>query len=83
MTSGADRIDAELKRLHGTDAAEHLSRLHLDAAALIDESDARRFHLTHAWVFALEAGNGALLDAIRPHFEALGVVVDGTMDRLP
>ena len=53
-------IDAELRALHGArgdpTAAARLSTLH-EAAAGLTEGAAARFHLTHAWVHALEAGD--------------------------
>lgn len=49
-------LDAELIRLHGTREVAKLSRAHERAAKLLTEPGTRRFHLTHAWVHALEAG---------------------------
>ncbi len=52
-------LDAELVRLHGrAEAAPRLSALH-EMAAEEAAPGARRFHLTHAWVFALVAGEEA------------------------
>lgn len=54
-------LDAELRTLHGAPRsaarAARMARLHEAAAALTDEAGAARFHLTHAWVHALEAGD--------------------------
>lgn len=52
-------IDADLTRLHGRqDCALELSALHEEAAADFAETvDERRFHLTHAWVYALVDGD--------------------------
>jgi hypothetical protein len=63
----AAALDARLRALHGTGRPGELSRLHAQAAELLREPAARRFHLTHAWVFALEAGEdaGPLEDALR------------------
>ncbi|MGM0585929.1 MAG: hypothetical protein ACQEUZ_14890 [Pseudomonadota bacterium] len=55
----ARALDARLRALHGTGRAGELSRLHARAAGLLGTPEARRFHLTHAWVFALEAGEDA------------------------
>lgn len=55
----AAALDAELIRLHGAPAAPRLSALHREAAAMMGDAGARRFHLTQAWVYALEAGDGA------------------------
>ncbi len=61
-----EALDADLIRLHGSGDAGALSQLHEHAAVTMDEPGARRFHLTHAWVFALESGDparSALLEA--------------------
>ena len=52
-------LDRELTALHNDVAhARRLSALHEDAAALFaDDPKARRFQLTHAWVFALVDGD--------------------------
>ena len=50
-------VDADLIRLHGSREIAKLSCLHEKAAALLDDAGARRFHLTHAWVYALECGD--------------------------
>ena len=55
--SEAARIDAALRALHGSGRAAELSALHAQAAGLNSGPASRRFHLTHAWVFALEAGD--------------------------
>ena len=46
----AAEIDTSLKRLHGSHNAQQLSGLHEEAAAMMTDQDAQRFHLTHAWV---------------------------------
>ncbi len=54
-----EKLDSELISLHQrAEAAPRLSLLH-EAAAEGAEPGARRFHLTHAWVFALVAGEEA------------------------
>ena len=53
----AEHINAELTRLHGGPEAARLSELHIMAAQLNTEAGWRRFHLTHAWVYALVAGH--------------------------
>ena len=50
-------LDADLIRLHGSREIARLSLLHEKAAALLKDARARRFHLTHAWVYALECGD--------------------------
>jgi hypothetical protein len=57
-------VDAALKRLHGTGAASELSRLHEEAARRLNDARAIRFHLTHAWVFAMEGGEQSRADAL-------------------
>jgi hypothetical protein len=39
---------------------------------LLSEPGARRFHLTHAWVFALEAGHARAVDGLEAELRALG-----------
>ena len=65
-------LDAELRRLHGSARAAELSALHERAAALLPAAGARRFHLTHAWVFALEAGDEARAAALEGRLRAAG-----------
>jgi len=52
-------VDAALTRLHGRqEHAADLSALHEEAAADFSKTAAeRRFHLTHAWVYALVDGD--------------------------
>ena len=66
------RIDSELKRLHGTGAAARLSQLHEEAALLLDDPHAERFHLTQAWVFALEAGDARRAERLAARLRQLG-----------
>ena len=66
-----EALDRALTRLHGSGRAAELSRLHEQAVALMEEDGARRFHLTHAWVFALEAG-APEAEALRARLAALG-----------
>ncbi|MEM9012508.1 MAG: hypothetical protein AAGE18_14875 [Pseudomonadota bacterium] len=65
-------LDAALHRLHGTPAARELSLLHEEAAGLFDDTGSRRFHLTHAWIYALVAGEGARIGALEAELRALG-----------
>lgn len=67
----ARALDRALIALHGSGRAAELSHLHAEAAAMMTDVGAERFHLTHAWVFALEAG----IDeerALRRQLKALG-----------
>jgi len=66
--SDAD-LDLALRALHGSGRAAELSAAHLAAADRRHGREAR-FHLTHAWVFALEAG--ADVAAIEARLRALG-----------
>lgn len=61
ITARKAALDEELTRLHGQlDHAARLSGLHEDAAVIFDDDmRAERFHLTHAWVYALVDGDEA------------------------
>jgi len=48
-----------------------LSALHEQAAALMTDPTARRFHLTHAWVHALVAGDEARIATLEHQLRAL------------
>lgn len=67
-------LDAELTRLHNDVAhAKRLSELHEEAAALfVDQPAARRFQLTHAWVFALVHGDDARAARLESELKGLG-----------
>ena len=61
------QLDAEILQAHAAGVAARLARLYRDAADQADaagETDRACFYLTHAWVFALEAGD-PLADDIR------------------
>lgn len=67
------QIDARLKHLHGQlEAAAELSDLHEQAAQLTNVSGDHRFHITHAWVFALVAGDDARIALLEARLRALG-----------
>lgn len=73
----ADRraeLDAALTRLHGRhEHAAELAALHDEAAADFAETAAeRRFHLTHAWVYALVIGDDARISALEAELRRLG-----------
>jgi hypothetical protein len=69
----AAALDAALIRLHGGDDAAALSTLHERAAALLAaDPRARRFHLTHAWVHALEAGDARTVARLEAALVAAG-----------
>ncbi len=68
----AASLDAELRRLHGSGDARALTTLHLQAAALMPAPGARRFHLTHAWVYALVAGDSERVDHLERELRAAG-----------
>lgn len=63
-------LDAALRRLHGCHAPGALSVLH-ERAAMLFEGTQERFHLTHAWVFALEAGEELRAEALEARLKAL------------
>jgi hypothetical protein len=64
-------LDAELRALHGAGSPARLSTLHERAAEFGDAGTAR-FHLTHAWVFALVAGDAARIAALETRLRAAG-----------
>ena len=72
VSAEAEALDAELIRLHGVGRPARLSELHRRAAAMMADAAARRFHLTHAWVFALEAGDAAEVETLESELRALG-----------
>lgn len=67
-------LDDELTRLHAdVDHAERLSTLHEAAASLFaGDRGARRFQLTHAWVFALVDGDEPRVAGLEAELRALG-----------
>ncbi|MGB0928353.1 MAG: hypothetical protein ACPGVA_14150 [Pikeienuella sp.] len=67
-------INEELTRLHGQLAhAPRLCQLHQQAAAhFVNDEGAVRFHLTHAWVYALVAGDEAETAQLETRLQALG-----------
>lgn len=67
-------VDAALTRLHGRqDCAFQLSALHEEAAAdFADTPDERRFHLTHAWVYALVDGDDARVTTLERLLKGAG-----------
>ena len=69
-----DELEAELIRLHNDPAhAARLSELHEEAAAhFASDPPARRFQLTHAWVFAMVAGDAAREARLERDLKALG-----------
>lgn len=69
----AAALDEELTRLHADPAhAARLSALHEEAATLLDDPAARRFQLTHAWVFALVDGDEARAARLESALGSLG-----------
>lgn len=67
-------VDAALTRLHGRqDCADQLSALHEEAAANFAETaEERRFHLTHAWVYALVDGSDARVALLEDRLRLAG-----------
>lgn len=71
--NAADRLDAELRDLHGVPgAAARLAALYAEAAALAGDIPTRRFRLTHAWVHALSAGDWAAASGHETELRRLG-----------
>lgn len=68
------QVDAALTRLHGRqEHAAELSALHEEAATVFAETAAeRRFHLTHAWVYALVTGDDARIDVLEAELRRAG-----------
>ncbi|MEM8872569.1 MAG: hypothetical protein AAGE38_19370 [Pseudomonadota bacterium] len=62
-------LDAALKAAR---PVEEQVALYHQAADLMTLSQARRFHLTHAWVYALEAGDETTIEALERELRALG-----------
>lgn len=67
-------IDAALLAAHAAGDGTAMMRLYAKAAEAAETSDAAAFYLTHAYVFALEAGHAdapalhqRLIDAGREH----------------
>jgi|OM-RGC.v1.034553159 hypothetical protein len=65
-------LDAALIRLHGSGEAAMLAALHEEAATLLPDAGARRFHATHAWVYALEAGDAPRVARLEQALRAAG-----------
>ncbi|SOH93747.1 hypothetical protein SAMN06273572_102425 [Monaibacterium marinum] len=57
-------IDAELHRLHDTPDPQQHSQIHERAARLLPDPAEQRFHLTHAWVYALVHGEPTNIDRL-------------------
>lgn len=74
FTAHEAALDEELTRLHGQlDHAARLSDLHQDAAVVFDnDMRAERFHLTHAWVYALVDGDDARVGELEARLMELG-----------
>ena len=69
----AAALDAALIRLHRRGEPAALSALHERAAALLaGDAGARRFHLTQAWVHALEAGERGAVERLAAALAAAG-----------
>ncbi|RBI87117.1 hypothetical protein DRV85_03045 [Rhodosalinus halophilus] len=54
--SGVSALDAALLEAHAAGDRAALIRLYAQAAEAADDGEAAGFYLTHAYVFALEAG---------------------------
>jgi hypothetical protein len=65
------RLDAALRAHHPDGDARVLGALHIRAAALLPDPAAQRFHLTHAWVYALVAGDDPQIADLESRLRAL------------
>ena len=67
-------VDDALTRLHGRQGcAFQLSALHEEAADdFAKTADERRFHLTHAWVYALVDGDDARVISLEHRLKEAG-----------
>lgn len=74
MSTENANLNAELIALHGSKKTARLSVLHESAARLLDGRQAQRFHLTHAWVYALVAGDEARIKFLETRLKNLGAL---------
>lgn len=65
------RLDAALLDAHASEDRVKLAALYAQAATEAADDDARGFYLTHAYVYALEAGLAAASD-LRAQLVAMG-----------
>lgn len=64
-------LDTRLLAAHAADDRALLIQLYTEAAETAADEDARGFYLTHAYVFALEAG-ATQAATLRAHLVAMG-----------
>lgn len=64
-------LDAEMIEAHAAGDAARLARLYTQAANAAGDCDAAGFYLTHAYVFALEAGDPSA-SRLRARLVAMG-----------
>ena len=72
MALDPQALDARLIAEHGGSNWPLLSRLHEEAAAIMDNRPEARFHLTHAWVYALVDGDGERVAKLEARLRAMG-----------
>ncbi|MEM8658933.1 MAG: hypothetical protein AAF813_09195 [Pseudomonadota bacterium] len=65
----AAALDAALSR---AGPAEERVALYRAAAEMMTTPEARRFHLTHAWIYALEAGEPDVIATLEDALRDLG-----------
>lgn len=70
--SMADPLDARMRALHDSGQHGELSHLHEEAATRPLPLEARRFHLTHAWVYALVEGDAPHVARLEDQLRVLG-----------
>jgi len=67
----SDDLDKRLLDSHARQDSRALITLYAEAADATADEDARGFFLTHAYIFALEAGHGEA-NALRARLVAMG-----------
>lgn len=65
-------LDARLAALHLNGPPQDRAAAYEDAASAMDDPKAARFHLTHAYVFALEAGDELTASRLKSQLADLG-----------
>ena len=72
MATEHEDLDAGLMAAHGSGDWRVLSQLHETAANLLETPEEERFHLTHAWVFALVGGDDERIAGLETRLKSLG-----------
>ncbi len=72
LPTEAEILDRDLRRYHGTGDAARLCALHKRAAVLVSDPCEARFHLTHAWIYALVLGDREDVEGLERQLRAAG-----------